>query len=278
MKRICSVILTICMLLTLSVPFTVSADEPTKGITISVDSVECKQGAKVDIPVKVTANTGFWGMQLELYYDQKVMRLDGVTVGDEFKDSMQMLENPQRHFPAVVQPSGNSLTENTTTTGTLAVVHFFVYAGAQLGASTVSVETSKNNDIDVDGNEVPVTVSNFSVTVTEGLTSSDNPDDMPPKVTKPRPTLNKKVNGDTSQKNSGSNSKTWLFFVIGGVVLLVVIILIWLFAGGDDDDDSDEEKKEAVIAEPVTENPDPEVSFVPAEVPAEETEETPTEE
>lgn len=277
MKRICSIILTVCMLLTLAVPFTVSADEAAKGVTVSVDSAECKQGAKIDIPIKVTANTGFWGMQLELYYDQRVMRLDGVTVGDEFKDAMQLLENPQRHYPAVIQLMGNSLTENTATTGTLAVAHFFVYVGAQLGASTVSVETSKNNDIDVDGNEIPVTVSNFGVTVTEGLTSTDNPDDMPPKVTKPRPSLNKKVDADSSKKNSGSNSKTWLFFVIGGVVLLVVIILIWLFAGGDDDD-SDEDKEAPVEAAPVPEDTVLEAPSVLEEAPAPETEEKQIEE
>ena len=242
MKRISALILTICLVLMMGL--TVSADSKA-GITAAIADAESKQGTKIDIPIVVSENSGLWGMQIELDYDQKVLRYDGLTVGDAFKEEMDVLETNARSYPAVVNAMANSLTENCKATGQLAVMHFFVYVGATLGDSVVKVEFLPNNVIDVDANEVSLTVnSSFVVKVTEGLTSTDNEDDLPPVVTSAkRDAALAAKNGSNNPSNSGENSKKWIWFVVGGVIVLAAVILIWLFAGGDDDDDDDDDTK-----------------------------------
>lgn len=231
MKKLSLIAAIVCVLVLCMVPFAASAEEDA--LSMSMDPATVKQGYDVDIPINVVKNPGIFGTQIEIYYDQKVLRYDGTTAGEAFTEKMDLLEIDPKSYPVVIQYMANNI-ENVNTTGLLATIHFKAYVGCTVGETKLTVKYSKGNTINADSVEVPVVINDAVITVTDGLTSTDNEEDLPPKdsQTKAAP---EGAAGTTPKEPS---NHTWIFFVIGAIVLVVAGVLIWLFAGND------EEKKE----------------------------------
>lgn len=231
MKKISAIFMVLCMAILLCMPLCVSAEN---GLVMTMETSSAKQGDSFDVPITVTSNPGVFGMQIELNYDPQVLRFDGMTAGEPFAEKMNLLEVENKSCPVVIQYMANEI-ENVDVTGLLVTVHFKAYVGATLGDTTINVSYKAGNNINVDSEEVPVTINNGTVNVTEGLTSTDNEEDMPPKATQATADPNAKEESD-------SKNNSWIYFVIAGVVLLVAIVLIWLFAGNDDDEGKTQEE------------------------------------
>ena len=254
-KRILTLFVAVIMVAALCLPLTVSAEEAkaakNAGMEVTVGSLSAKQGDEIVIPVTIDRNSGIWGFNWKIYYDSQVLRFDSVEFSKDGDFSkVDFLDTNEVKYPVVVQAYGNSVTENVAMTGVAAKIHFKVFVGAKLGETKVELRVDDpGNNIDVDANEVLLKANNGVVTVTEGLTSSDNPEDYPPKEPLQEIVQHPGHVGDNAQggeNGAGGNGDTekeggskWIFIIIGVVVLIGVVVVIWLFSGSDDDDDDD---------------------------------------
>lgn len=257
-KKILSIVSVMLMLAMLAVPFTASADE--EGVVVSIGSASAAQGAEIDVPITVDKNPGIWGINWKVYYDSQVLRFDGIEFNEAFAD-LGLLDTNEVKYPVMINGMGSSVTENVNVTGEIAVIHFKVFVGVELGDTVITMKVDDGNNINVDSEDIPLTVNEGKITVTKGLTKSDNPDDYPPKEP-----LQEVVPHNTpiDHGSTANGGKTWLWIVIGAAVLLVVVVLIWLFSGS-----GDEEKGKETSAEPAEVTP----PTVPLDVPV--VEETP---
>ena len=236
-KRIVSLLSVVLMLAMLAVPFTALADEAGVEVTIGAPE-KAAQGDVIDVPITIDKNPGIWGINWKIYYDSQILRFDGIEFKDEFAD-LGLLDTNEVKYPIVINGMGSSVTENVSTTGVIAVVHFKVYVGATLGETVISMKADAGNNINVDGEDVALKVNEGKIDVTEGLTSSDNKDDYPPKEPlQEKAQVNTPV-GHSSKSTEGGHK--WLWIIIGAVILLGVVVVIWLFSGSDEEDEGEPE-------------------------------------
>ena len=241
-KRIITLLLAVTLLMTLAFPLTASAAE--SGVEVTVGSLSAKQGDEIVVPVTIDKNSGIWGFNWKLYYDSQVLRFDSIefsTEGDFSK--LDFLPTDDAKYPVIVQGTGNSVTENVTVTGVAAKIHFKVYVGVALGKTEVELRLDDpGNNIDVDSNEVPLVCHKGVITISEGLVSSDNPEDYPPEKPLEEPERNPGYVNQNKEPGDG-NGIPWVLIIVGVVVLIGVVVVVWLFSGSDDDDDDDEDDK-----------------------------------
>lgn len=238
-KRILSFVSVLLMLAMLSVPFAAQAEGDTaKPIEVTIGSMSAAQGDEIDVPVTVDQNPGIWGINWKLYYDSQVLRFDGIEFKDAFSD-LGLLDTNEVKYPVVINGMGSSVTENVETTGVMAVIHFKVYVGVALGDTKITLKADAGNNINVDGNDVELKVNESTITVTEGLVSSDNKDDYPPKDPLQEAQRQNTPVGQSSKSNEGGLK--WWWFIIGAVILLAIVVVIWLFSGSDEEDEGEAE-------------------------------------
>ena len=162
MKKILAIALSALLLMTVCATLA-SADA---GLAISVAKAEAAAGEDVAVDFVVDSNSGFWGLSLDVTYDTSVLTLKSVDFADAFKAEAGFLPVEAGAEKFTINASANSLTDNITTTGTLATATFTVAADAAEGAvADINVTFKASNQIDVDMNDVPTTVNAGSVTV-----------------------------------------------------------------------------------------------------------------
>ena len=244
MKRLSALLMALCLMFLLAMPL-MAADEKEE-LAVSIENATVQQGYTFDVPVTVTANPGIFGCQLDIYYDSQILRFDGLEAGDAFAGKMDLLSIDAKANPVVINYMANDIA-NVDATGLIATIHFKAYVGARLGNSNLTVQYKPGNVITADSEEVPVNVNDAVVTVTEGITSTDNPDDLPPKES----------TTTVAAKAESTSNHSWIYFVIGGIVLIVAIVLIWLFAGSDAEEMEPTQEDVTVPPDPVEpEKPD----------------------
>lgn len=277
-KRIVSLLAAVLVMCLLCMPLTVSAAKDEK-MELTIGSMTAKQGDEIEIPVTLEKNPGIWGFNWDVFYDSQVLRFDKVTFESAFTKDLSFLDNDYMKYPATIQGMAESMTEDVTTTGVVAILHFKVYLDAAVGDSEISIRITDGNNINLNAEDIPYEITNGVITVKEGAkdAKSDNKDDFAPK--KP---LTEPVRHNTPVGHSGKSAEgglKWWWFIIGAVILIAVVVVIWLFSGSDEDEENAENAENAAAAEvPVEETP---VKQAPAEEePAEEApaEEAPAEE
>ena len=231
-KTIVSLLCVTMMLLALCVPFTAMAEgETPDAVEVTIGSAEAAQGDKIDVPITIDKNPGIWGINWKVYYDTQVLRFDGIEFKDEFAD-LGLLDTNEVKYPVVINGMGAQI-EDETTTGVIAVIHFKVFVGATLGDTEISMIAEVGNNINVDAEDVPLTVNKGKIKVTEGLAESDDKDDYPPeKPLEENKPQNQPVGYSTKSSEGGHK---WIWIIIGAVALLAVVVVIWLFSGSDEE-------------------------------------------
>ncbi len=230
-KTIVSLLCVTMMLLALCVPFTAMAEETAEGVEVTIGSVEAAQGDEIDVPITIDKNPGIWGINWKVYYDTQVLRFDGIEFKDEFA-ALGLLDTNEVKYPVVLNGMGAQL-EDETTTGVIAVIHFKVFVGAKLGDTEISMMAETGNNINVDAEDVPLTVNKGKIKVTEGLAESDDKEDYPPeKPLEENKPQNQPVGYSTKSSEGGHK---WIWIIIGAVALLAVVVVIWLFSGSDEE-------------------------------------------
>ena len=175
MKKILAFALSALLLLTVCASLSASADA---GIAISVDKATGAAGEDVVVNFNVDSNSGFWGLSLDVAYDTSVLTLKKVDFADAFKAEAGFLPVEAGAEKFTINAAANSLTENVTLTGVLATATFTIAEGATEGAvADITVTFNENNQIDVDMNNVPTTVSAGSVTVKKAEETTKAPED-----------------------------------------------------------------------------------------------------
>lgn len=252
-KRVLALASVVLMLAMLTMPFTALADEPkNEAIEVTIGSMSAAQGDEIEVPVTIDKNPGIWGINWKIYYDSQVLRFDKIEFPDTFA-SLGILDSNEVKYPIVINGMGESVTENVETTGVIATIHFKVYVGVALGDTEITMRADAGNNINVDAEDIELKVNKGVITVTEGLVSSDNKDDYPPKdPLQEKNRVNTPV-GHSDTANEGGFK--WWWFIIGAVILIAVVVVIWLFSGSEDDEETDEGVS-AVVDTTVPETPD----------------------
>lgn len=236
MKRIFTMICAAALMLALlCAPMTAMAEaaaaETKKGVEVTIGSMSAAQGDEIDVPITIDKNPGIWGINWKIYYDSQILRFDGIEFEDAFSD-LGLLDTNEVKYPVVINGMGAELSD-VTTTGVIAVIHFKVYVGVELGETEVSMIAEAGNNINVDSEDVELTVNKGIITVTEGLVSSDNKDDYPPEEPLVEKAQQNTPVGQSGKSNEGGSK--WLWIIIGAVALLAVVVVIWLFSGSEED-------------------------------------------
>ena len=268
MKKIVSIALALLLLLTVALlPLSVSAEgesdasdasevitatkstkvlNPNK-LNISIGSGTAKQGDLVEIPVVFETNPGIWGVNLDVHYDENVMVLQTAVFSDEFKKDMSCIElnnlssNPDEknyYIPFGLNATGNSLTQNVTTTGLFATLTFLVIPGCQLGDTNISITYKPANVINVDGNEVLTSIPYDEpgvVTVTKGKDAEPGVTYFPERTRK----------STTAAAKTGLSDTTLILILVGVVVVVgaVLAVLVIRKPEGEADDKAAPKKK-----------------------------------
>ena len=79
MKRLIALLCVLAMFL--SIPVYAAETTPV----ISADRVTAKAGETIDVPIRITGNTGILGAKITVQYDEK-LTLTAVTAGEAFSD------------------------------------------------------------------------------------------------------------------------------------------------------------------------------------------------
>lgn len=130
---------------------TASPEPMPNGAYVKADTVSCKPGSTVEVPVIIANNTGFADLAIEVGYDDSVLTLENVkentAVGGSVTKSQYMTANP---YNIQWDSSSSDITFN----GVLAVLEFKVKSGVSGNYPiTVSFYKGRNGDY-TDGESV----------------------------------------------------------------------------------------------------------------------------
>lgn len=130
-------------------------------LSIHTGKVDAKKGTRIAVPMYVTTNPGFWGIQIDYTYNTSVLRYVSSELGGAYRGKVgPMLQD--NGGSGCVQLTGNSVTSNVTGTGLLAVLYFDVIG---TGSANFKASTPGGGfDINVDAVDVPTDVFNGGVT------------------------------------------------------------------------------------------------------------------
>ena len=136
------------------------------GIVAVSSTVE--KGGTAKVALKLSNNPGIWGLKFKVGYDNDVMTLKAVNVGDVFAEGEVTLPESLDKEQFVFYASGNKI-ENISTNGTLAVLEFQIKDTATAADYAVSLELTQA--INVDGDDVNITMTSGKVTVVDCMHS-----------------------------------------------------------------------------------------------------------
>jgi len=131
-------------------------------------SSSVEKGGIAKVSLKLSNNPGIWGLKFNVGYNHDVMTLKTVNVGDVFAEGEVTLPESLDKEQFVFYASGNKI-ENISTNGTLAVLEFQISDTAVAADYAVSLELTQS--INVDGDDVNITMTSGKVTVVDCMHS-----------------------------------------------------------------------------------------------------------
>lgn len=153
MKKCIPVICIICMLLLNMV--SIKAAETV----LSIDSVNAGQGGSVDVPIRISGNSGIAGAVIRIDYDSS-LTLTGVKKGTAFSDLT--LTPPKDYSVKPVTLVWDGIDADATN-GIIAILTFTVPEGS--GFYGISASYAKGGIYDGALNDIDVLVTNGGITV-----------------------------------------------------------------------------------------------------------------
>lgn len=132
-------------------------------VSMAFGAVEVEEGtATVDVPLNITANEGIFGFIVDVTFDPAVVEFAKATKGDAFN----VLPNADKAAEGTVKLVIDAAeVANVTSTGVAATLTFNVKGAAGATSDIVATLPDAESNIDVDGENVDLTVANGSVKV-----------------------------------------------------------------------------------------------------------------
>lgn len=131
-------------------------------------SSTAEKGGTAKVALNLSNNPGIWGLKFKVGYNHNVMTLQSVEVGDVFTTDEVILPESLDNDYFLFYATEDKL-ENISTNGTLVVLEFQVSENATVADYAISVELTQC--INVDGNDVNITMTGGKVTVVNCLHS-----------------------------------------------------------------------------------------------------------
>lgn len=129
----------------------------TRLANITGTNVTAKAGKEISVPIRLTKNTGLASMQVEIGFDDSVLKLTGVTNGEIFPD--EGFVAPELDKSNVLSWQNSKQGSNITSTGVLATLTFTIKENAKVGNTKITYTCNADNEDAVDVNGKVVTVS-----------------------------------------------------------------------------------------------------------------------
>lgn len=141
------------------------AQETTEIVAVSGTA---EKGGTAKVALNLSGNQGIWGLKFKVGYDHNAMTLKSVEAGNVFTaDEVLLPESFDDEF-FLFYAVGETI-ENNTANGTLVVLEFQV--SDTVAAADYAVTLELTQCINVDGNDVNITMTNGKVTVVNCLHS-----------------------------------------------------------------------------------------------------------
>ena len=154
MKRMIALLCVLALLL--SMPVYAEETMPV----ISADNITAEAGATIDVPIRITGNTGVLGAKITVKYDEK-LTLTAVTPGEAF--SSLVMTKPGKLTDNPVNIVWDGMEGQATDDGVIATLTFTVPEEA--GTYAIGLTYKASDIVDNDLKLVAVTMSDGSVTV-----------------------------------------------------------------------------------------------------------------
>ena len=170
MKKVIAVLLTVCFL-SLGMTMAVLADE---GAAISAATVECLPGTQdVAVAITVDKNAGLAGFYLKIAFDKTKVTPDRIVYNNEVFDGSNPTSNLRKgvnketlDYITIVNAS-----TDVELVGQIATLYFDVKEGLDLGTEIPLVlSTNPSQNIDIDEQPVPVSLTSGKITVKGEIT------------------------------------------------------------------------------------------------------------
>lgn len=130
-----------------------------------------EKGGTVEVALNLSGNPGIWGLTFKVGYDHDAMTLKSVEAGNVFAAEEVLLPDEEYDYDKeqyIFYATGNQIS-NITANGTLVTLEFQVSDTAAVGDYAVTLEFTQC--INVDDNDVDITMTNGKVTVVNCLHS-----------------------------------------------------------------------------------------------------------
>lgn len=163
MYKSVSLFLAFLIVIAAGIPIAVAVSQPT----IMVGSVEGNPGDTISVSITVENNPGIIALRIFVEYDAEVLQLTGVQDGIVFSTGKSTFNNHLKAIPYTMLWEDGASKVNYSSDGTLVMLTFTVLKSAKGGNSPVTVSYDSSSTFNVDLTEVPFTMQNGSVTVTE---------------------------------------------------------------------------------------------------------------
>lgn len=171
MKRFLEILCVFTLMVSNCLPTYAAGNAPS----LTVDTVTAEAGASVEVPIRLSGNTGICGATLTVTYDD-ALTLTGIEKGDALSSLTMTKPGNMSANPFRIVWDG---TDNDTTEGVIAVLTFT----APTAEGTYNIEVSSDGEVfDSDINLVELDITNGAVQVGQTVTP-DEPEKNNPVVT-----------------------------------------------------------------------------------------------
>ena len=190
MKRIISLLFTVIFTFTLFASiFSAQADS----FTIKAEyNGKCSAGDIIEVPIKVSGNPGFWGLDFDIFFDTEGLQVYTIANGNMFTENSGWPFSPvttdyidslnakgRYHFGG----HADGVFEDIEKDGTLCVIYFKVNEKAQKGASfDITMQMGSGDVVDCDEKTYVPAFKNCKVTVGDTTETNVVPTLAPSKV------------------------------------------------------------------------------------------------
>ncbi|SEK37274.1 Cohesin domain-containing protein [Ruminococcus sp. YRD2003] len=135
-------------------------------------TVDAKAGASVDIPIKMSRNSGVIALCFTVSYDKEAMKLVSVDDGEIFPGADFVTSGKTDLLPYRIMWDNSLADTNYTANGIAAVLHFEVLETAENGLSEVTIAVDPANTFDVFMDPVAFETENGGVLVSNDQVST----------------------------------------------------------------------------------------------------------
>ncbi len=195
-KRYTAMVL-ICLMITPLLAVSASAaDTPV----ITAFSVNATRGQMAQVIISLDGNPGIWSMGLKVGYDHNALTLTNYSAGSIFTSS-EVTEPPALDKAAFFFLASKKNVENTNKKVTLVTLTFLVNKAAEYKDYPITLELSRDNTINIKGEEVVFSTVNGKITVTESSGGGQDTSPIAAPATTPAQTTVRKANLVLIQEN-----------------------------------------------------------------------------